>query len=251
MTMNNKRARSPATPEKPEMGLPGNLQLLWLLRFPRRPWGRMLAGMSAFLAIVVIHFLGLMSPGPDFALISRNSLCLSRRSGMLTALGLGLGILVHCTYSLLGIGLLISQSILLYNTIKWIGALYLMYIGFKALTHKAAAAKQAAVEMKARRDISPLAALRQGFLCNVLNPKVTLFFLALFTQVIDPSTPLLVQIGYGLWMSFATFAWFAFVASVLSMSVIRAKFERIQGAFERVMGALLIALGLKIALSHR
>ncbi len=205
--------------------------------------------MSAFLTIVVIHLLAVMSPGPDFALVTRNSLCLSRRSGIFTALGLGLGILVHCAYSLLGIGLVISQSILLYNAIKWIGALYLMYIGWKALTHKPN--KVTTVDYKHRQDISCWSALSQGFLCNVLNPKATLFFLALFTQVISASTPLLVQAAYGLWMSFATFVWFGLVSSVLSLEVIRIRFERVQGAFERVMGALLIALGLKIALSHR
>ncbi len=210
----------------------------------------MLAAMTAFLSIAAIHLLGVMSPGPDFALITRNSLCLSRRSGLLTACGLGLGILVHCAYSLLGIGLLISQSILLYNTIKWIGALYLIYIGWKALTHKAGPQTDASRAVRSREDISPLSALRQGFLCNVLNPKVTLFFLALFTQVIDPTTPLVVQLGYGLWMSFATMAWFSFVASVLSLDLIRQKFQRIQSSFERVMGVLLIGLGLKIALSR-
>lgn len=205
--------------------------------------------MSAFLAIASIHLLAVMSPGPDFALILRNSLCLSRRSGMYTAAGLGLGILVHCAYSLLGIGLVISQSIILFNTIKWIGAGYLMYIGWKALTHKAASPKTTRVEQPVRRNVTAWSALRQGFLCNILNPKATLFFLALFTQVVGPATPLLVQLGYGLWMSFATFAWFGFVASVLSLDVIRERFERIQGGFERVMGALLVALGLKIAFS--
>src|SRR3989338_5059978 len=97
--------------------------------------------MSAFLTIVVVHLLGAMSPGPDFAIIVRNSLTYSRRTGIWTAAGLGLGILVHVTYALLGIGFIVSQSILLYNALKYLGALYLLYIGWKALMTKAPKAR--------------------------------------------------------------------------------------------------------------
>jgi len=179
--------------------------------------------------------------------VTRNTLTYSRRAGVYTAAGLGLGILVHVSYSLLGIGLLISQSIVLFNTIKYVGAAYLLFIGWKALTHKGATQKiESTVQ---REDIEPVKALQIGFLTNVLNPKVSLFFLALFTQVINPNTPLLLQVGYGLYMSFATFVWFTGIAHVLSLSLIKNRFARIQSMAERIMGGLLIALGLKVALS--
>lgn len=205
--------------------------------------------MSAFFTIVVIHILGAASPGPDFLIVTRNTLTYSKRSGVFTAAGLALGILVHVTYSLLGIGLLISQSIVLFNTIKYVGAAYLLFIGWKALTHKTAAPTND--ESTSRPDIPPLSALRIGFFTNVLNPKVSLFFLALFTQVISPATPVLLQLGYGLYMSVATFVWFSGVASILSLSAIRTPFLRIQSASERVMGGLLMMLGLKVAFAGR
>ena len=110
-----------------------------------------------------------------------------------TAFGVGLGILVHVTYCLLGIGLIISQSILLFNTIKLIGAAYLLFIGWKALTTKHSSAQTDGI-MHKEAVMSASTAMRIGFLCNALNPKATLLFLALFTQVIDPQTPLFVQI---------------------------------------------------------
>ncbi len=207
--------------------------------------------MSAFLTIVLIHLMGVASPGPDFLIVTRNTLTYSRRSGIWTAIGLGLGILVHVSYSLLGIGLLISQSIILFNTIKYLGAAYLLYIGWQALTHKASATKNNEIQKREQKDLAPMNALRIGFLTNVLNPKVTLFFLALFTQVISPATPLLVQIGYGLYMSLATMVWFSGIASMLSLTAIKRRFEMIQSAAERVMGGLLILLGLKVALSAK
>jgi threonine/homoserine/homoserine lactone efflux protein len=92
--------------------------------------------LTEFLTVAFIHFLGVMSPGPDFAMISRNSLVYSRRTGIYSAFGLALGILVHVTYSLIGIGLIISKSIIIFSTIKLLGASYLIYIGYKALRTK-------------------------------------------------------------------------------------------------------------------
>ncbi|KKW39994.1 MAG: Lysine exporter protein LysE/YggA [Candidatus Peribacteria bacterium GW2011_GWC2_54_8] len=202
---------------------------------------------SAFLTIAVIHFLAVVSPGPDFAIVTRNSLSYSRRDGVATAAGCGLGILVHVSYSLLGIGFLISRSILLFTIIKYIGAAYLIYIGWKALVSKSE--EVSALCARKLRPITLRQAFCNGFLTNVLNPKATLFMLALFTQVIEPSTPVAVQAFYGIYMGVATFVWFSFVASVFSLRAIRQCLGGIQSGIERAMGAVLIALGLKVALS--
>ena len=206
--------------------------------------------MSAFLTIAVIHLLAVMSPGPDFILVTKNTLSGSKKVGVATAIGLALGILVHVSYSLLGIGLVISKSILLYDTIKYLGAAYLVYIGWKALSHRSSKSSPEPTDAR-KKELSGFSAIKMGFLCNVLNPKVTLFFLALFTQVINPATPIIVQVFYGLYMSFQTFLWFAFVSHFLSLSVIKKRFEKIQSGFTRIMGAALLGLGVKVALSSR
>ena len=100
-----------------------------------------------------------------------------------------------------------------------------------------------------KNEISKFAAIRMGFLTNVLNPKATLFFLALFTQVIDPTTPLVVQALMGLEMAVVTFLWFAVVAVLLSHKRVQSKFAVIQHRVEQVFGVLLIALGVKVAVS--
>lgn len=205
------------------------------------------ARMSAFLTIAVIHLLALASPGPDFAIIVQHGVTQSRRITLWTALGIALGILVHVTYSLLGIGLLISQSILLFNIIKYLGAAYLLYLGVKALLSN----HQSATQATKSRQLKPLQALMAGFLCNALNPKVTLFFLAVFTQVIAPATPVLTQLFYGTYMAAATFAWFSLLGTMLTASAIRRHIDAVHAWAERLMGVVLIALGLKIALSTR
>lgn len=207
--------------------------------------------LSAFLTVVVVHLLAVISPGPDFAMVTRNSLIYSRRAGVFTAAGLGLGIGVHVAYSLMGIGLVISRSVVLFSIIKWVGAAYLIYLGYTSLRSKrnsAAVEETAAVSAEA---LSDLRAMRIGFLTNVLNPKATLFFLALFTQVIDPATPLWVQLVYGIEMMFATFAWFSLVALTFSNAYLKSKIQSVQHYIERVTGAVLIALGLKLALASK
>jgi len=202
-----------------------------------------------FLTVVVVHLLAVMSPGPDFILISRNSLVYSRKVGIYSAIGLGLGILAHVTYSLVGIGFIISKSILLFSILKFLGAGYLIYIGYKCLKAKPHKEQQTALEK--RNDIGKLASVRMGFLTNVLNPKATLFFFALFTQVISQNTPKSIQIFYGLEMSIMTFLWFAFVVIILSHNLIRKRFVSVQHYLEITFGFILIALGIKVALSSK
>lgn len=200
-----------------------------------------------FLTVVVIHLLAAMSPGPDFIMISRNSISCSRRAGVYSALGLGLGILVHVTYSLVGIGFIISRSILFFSIIKYIGAAYLVYIGWRSLRARPYAAAQESGG--ARRELGRFAAVRMGFLTNVLNPKATLFFFALFTQVVRLETPKAIQALYGLEMSIMTFLWFGFVALALSHPAIKGRFVSVGHRLEQAFGVILIAFGVKVALS--
>jgi RhtB (resistance to homoserine/threonine) family protein len=200
-----------------------------------------------FLTIASIHLLAVMSPGPDFILITRNSLIYSRKTGMYSALGLGLGIMVHIAYSLIGIGLIIAKSVLLFTVIKFIGAGYLIYIGYKSVT-----AKATHVDVhgeKKDHDLTLFQAVKMGFFCNVTNPKATLFFLSLFTQVIDPSTPLAIQFLYSVEMTFATVGWFMLVATAFSHGYLKHKLAKVQKHTEQVMGVILIALGVKLALT--
>ena len=199
-----------------------------------------------FFIIAGLHLLAVMSPGPDFVMVSRNSLIYSRKTGIFSALGLALGITVHITYCLIGIAYIISQSVIIFSALKFLGAGYLMYIGYKALRAKPSQAGETAIE---KVDMSKAQALKMGFLTNLFNPKVTLFFLALFTQVIRPDTPLFIKMAYGLEMATMTFVWFSFVALILSHNKVQKPFLRFQHYVERVTGVALIALGLKVALS--
>ncbi len=204
---------------------------------------------TEFFTVALIHLLAVASPGPDFAIVVRESVAFGRRIGLFTALGVGVGILVHVAYSLLGIGLIVSQSLVLFNALKWLAAAYLLCIGIKALRARPAG-EQAPLAQGVLAQRSPRAAFVTGFVTNGLNPKATLFFLSLFTVVINPHTPLTVQAGYGVYLALATAAWFCLVALLFSQARVRAGFARMGHWFDRLMGVVLVALGVKLAFSE-
>ena len=204
---------------------------------------------TEFLTVALIHLLAVASPGPDFAVVIRESVSHGRRAGLFTALGVGCAIFLHVTYSLLGIGLIVSQSLVLFSILKWLAAGYLLYIGIRALRAQPAdPAVLAALADGCER--TGRGAFATGFLTNALNPKATLFFLSLFSVVIDPHTPRLIQAGYGVYLAGATASFFCLVALLFSQSRVRSGFARMGHWFDRVMGALLIALGVRLALSE-
>ncbi|MES2870980.1 MAG: LysE family transporter [Pseudomonadota bacterium] len=204
---------------------------------------------TEFLTVALIHLLAVASPGPDFAVVVRESVTHGRRAGMFTAFGVGTAIFVHVGYSLLGIGIIVSQSIVLFNALKWLAAAYLLYIGIKALRAKPAdpAAVAAALPVGER---TARGAFTAGFVTNGLNPKATLFFLSLFTVVINPHTPLSIQAGYGVYLAVATGLWFCMVAMLFSHQRVRSGFARMGHWFDRTMGAVLVALGVKLAFTE-
>ncbi|HOD76480.1 MAG TPA: LysE family transporter, partial [Syntrophorhabdaceae bacterium] len=153
-------------------------------------------------------------------------------------------------YCIAGIAVVIARSILVFSTIKYLGAAYLLYIGIRSVVSRQPG-MEADVVTK-RKDISPFRAVRMGFFTNILNPKATLFFLGLFTVVISPAAPppRHILVIAGIVMVVDTMLWFGFVALFLNERHVRSFFERFQGYFNRAFGGVLILLSIKIALSR-
>lgn len=200
--------------------------------------------MLAFFTIAMLHLLGVMTPGPDFALTVKNSLSYPRTVAIYTALGIAIGVSVHTAYCILGLAAIISQSVTVFNIIKFLGAGYLIFIGIKALLAKNSIQSNVIdIDNQHRNNFQ---GFRQGLLCNLLNPKATLFFLGLFTLVVKPDTPIYIQALYGLEMMVATFLWFSCVALLISHPSVKAKMSRIQHYVTRFLGGFLVAFGLKL-----
>ena len=197
---------------------------------------------TEWFAVISITLFAVISPGPDFAMVTRNSLLISRRAGLLTALGISLGVFVHVAYTLLGVGILIKQSPALFQIMKLLGALYLIWLGTRmVLSRKQPANKGSAPLM------TDTSALRMGFLTNALNPKTTIFILSLFLQVVGPSTPLATQLAYGVFISSAHAFWFAIVATFFSTDVVQERIRKTAHWIDRAFGTTLVAFGVALA----
>ncbi|MBC8953640.1 LysE family translocator [Xenorhabdus sp. PB62.4] len=198
--------------------------------------------MTELIAVAIITILAVISPGADFAMITRNSYLYGRQAGILAAFGIAVGILVHVTYTILGIGILIAHSPNMLLAIKVIGAIYLIYIGYKTLTSKT----KVDIDINSTKIVS-IAAFRTGFLTNVLNPKTTLFVVSIFTQIVSPSTGIGLQMGYGIFISLMHLFWFVGVAILFSHQKIRSAMLEKQTVLNRIIGVILIGLGVSLS----
>ncbi|TMN45455.1 LysE family transporter [Pseudoalteromonas sp. S2755] len=207
----------------------------------------MLAYLDEFILIALAHFFAVASPGPDFAIVLKQSVQQGRANALWTSFGVGLGILVHVSYCLLGVALLLSQSETLFTAVKYIAALYLAYLGVQALRYAKPNSEQENITEHAVTE-SNWTALKRGFLVNALNPKATLFFLSLFTLVIEPTTPSSVQLFYGVYMALATWTWFSFLSLVLSKTTVRQFFRRAGHWFDRGIGVIMLLLAVRLVM---
>lgn len=206
--------------------------------------------MYEFLGLMAVFSIMIVSPGADFAIVVRQSIVHGRRSAIMTSLGIGSSLLFHISYTVLGLGLLVSKSLLLFGLLKWAGAAYLVYLGIKALRAPAMEAPADVVENVPQKKISDGRSFLMGFVTNALNPKAVLFFLSLFSALVSHETPVLIQASYGVFMALALIAWFVAVSTFFTIQSVRDRFVSWGKWFNRVTGMVFIGLGIKLATSQ-
>jgi len=203
--------------------------------------------LEQILLILSVTFLAMVTPGPDMVLVLRNTFASGRRAGLQTSMGILCGNLVHITYCVFGIGMLISRSIVAFSALKYVAAAYLIYLGIMSVRSGTKSL-----------DVSDIQGGRltrswfvQGFVNNLLNPKGTLFYLGVFTTVIAPETsPTAMFLLILIMMLVSGSFWICFVYT-LDRRTLRDVVERSQQTVNRVFGALLILLGLRVASMSR
>ncbi len=206
-------------------------------------------------SVAIITLLAVISPGPDFAMVSKISLLKGRQAGVLCAFGISTAISVHLAYTLLGLGIVFANNLWVLNTLRYVGAMYLIWLGVSALWPdiKSRLFKQgslSAPNSKAEKISNSHSAFWSGFACNALNPKTMLFIVSLFSQVISTDTSLLMELSYGAYIALVHFIWFAIVATLLTTSHVQQKSAFLKDWIERVSGVLLMGFGIKFLISH-
>ena len=208
------------------------------------------------LALFVVSGLLLnIAPGVDFLYVLSRSASRGTLAGVWAALGVGLGCFVHISFAALGLSAILASSAIAFTAVKWVGAAYLIYIGISMLRRRGGLTLALSTTANAVTPADSDARIFwQGFLTNVLNPKVALFFLAFVPQFIEASSPTKVQAFLLLGTIFNTTgtAWNLFVAWAAGYLARRLQLASRVGVWlNRSLGAMFIALGVRLGLSSR
>ena len=196
---------------------------------------------SQFILIATAHLFAVMSPGPDFALIIKQSLCNGRKISLITSIGIGTGILFHTFYCIVGLEIIINNFPRLFNLIQLSAALYLIYLGIQSILSISVINS----EKKYRENtITKVNAFALGLFTNILNPKATLFFLSLYSPIIAKQTNIYLLCFYGVWMSFITTLWFSSLSIILTSKRIAHKISKFANFVQLGTGIMLIFIGL-------
>lgn len=201
---------------------------------------------TVWLSLFTISILGAMSPGPSLAMVAKHSLAGGRMNGLATAWGHAIGIGFYAFITIIGLAVVLQQSPLLFKTISYVGAAYLIYLGFNALRSKGGVADK----LQSGEKMSLWQSAREGLLISLLSPKIALFFIALFSQFVAVGnsvaaksvivmTPMLVD---GLWYSLITLM----LSSPKLIEKIRSKAKLI----DQLSGVVLILLAVKVVIAQ-
>ena len=199
-----------------------------------------------FLTIAILHFFAVSSPGPDFIIVTRQSIRSGRTAAIFTSLGIASGILVHSFAAITGLTYIISSNPLVFLYLKIMASIYLGYLGFISIFNSSSRTQY--TSNQSTSDLNFLYSYRIGFITNVLNPKAILFFITVFSIVVDSSTSVLSLGIYGAYMSIATFIWFTFISYIFTNTTLINKYRNSLPIFEKILGCILLLIASQILL---
>ncbi|KJY84365.1 threonine transporter [Vibrio galatheae] len=201
--------------------------------------------------LAVVHFVALMSPGPDFALVVQNATRYGRQTGLYIALGLSCGILLHSILSLTGISYLVHQQPIVFALLQLAGGSYLSYLGYGALKASWSSLRQPKINHTEAAQPSLLLSNRReafsrGFATNILNPKALVFFVSLMSSLVPASMSLSGK-GIALVILWSlSLLWFSFLAWVLSTQRMQNKIKAMAVYINLLCGLLFTVIGVTI-----
>jgi len=198
-----------------------------------------------YLFVITCVFL-IILPGPDTAIMTKNTLTVGKQGGFKTMIGICCALSIHTLTAIVGLSAIIAKSALLFSIFKYIGAVYLIYLGIKSLwTLRNQEATETVVKFKYKNTSS----FKQGFLTNLLNPKIAVFFLTFLPQFVNPGShafmPFLIL---GMTYIILTIVWYLFYIYLLNQISAFMKKPKTQKVIEGITGTILIGFGIKLAL---
>lgn len=208
-------------------------------------------GVENLVTFILAAIIVVITPGIDTIMVLTRSISQGKTAGLYSAIGVSLGLLVHTCAATFGLSLILAKSAFAYSLIKYLGAAYLIYIGYKSLTAKTPQTEITSAQAKPARNSK---ILFTAFLSDVLNPKIAIFFLAFLPQFISPSAidhpmPYLLL---GTIIFLITLVWCTMLALLGSrVATLFNRNKKAEAIMNKTTGIVFILLGLKVALSRK
>ncbi|WP_122080840.1 LysE family translocator [Vibrio coralliirubri] len=205
---------------------------------------------GVFVTVAIAHFLALLSPGPDFVIVVKSAVRNKGRKALGVAFGIASANAVYIVLCLVGVGSILAASVSVMIALKIIGGVFLVYLAVQAIRAKKCNYSNFDVDEEgASNQTTFLKEFITGFLSGILNPKNLLFYLSLFTVVLNNDIGFMFKLGLGIWMTVVVFVWDAAIIFLLSAPKVRREFTRVAYYIDKVTGVMLGLLGLTIVKS--
>jgi RhtB (resistance to homoserine/threonine) family protein len=203
--------------------------------------------MENFYLFVLMCMFFLILPGPDTAITTKNTITVGKEGGFKTVLGTCCALLIHTSAAVLGLSAVIMKSALLFSIIKYVGVVYLIYLGVKTLMSLKKKEETKSDEMNIKSKFVNKSCFKQGFLTNILNPKTAILFLSFFPQFVDSASnsflPFLIM---GATYTLMTALWSVLFVHLINQISIFMKKPKTQKIIEGVIGTVLIGFGIRL-----
>jgi RhtB (resistance to homoserine/threonine) family protein len=205
------------------------------------------------LVFIGVAAIVIVVPGPDTVVVTKNVLVHGRRAALGTSLGVSAGLSVWTVAAAVGVASVVRASAVAFTVLKLVGACYLVWLGLQALRAAShAAARKEASPPAAKSGMGALGGFRQGFLSDLANPKIGIFFTSLLPQFVDPGRPVLLPfLALGAVFVLMTVVWLSAYCLIAARAAETLQRPRVKAALDRFTGVVLIALGLRLATEHR
>jgi threonine efflux protein len=199
----------------------------------------------ALFSLVPVFLAAMISPGPDFFIVSQTALSRGFAAGAWTAAGIASGVAVYAALAVLGLAYLLSQAVWLTMAIKIMGGLYLLWLAWKMLQPSPAQPPSDQIPIRHRNPYLT------GLLTNLTNPKVMVFFGSLFAAALTPQASMATKLAMIGMSGVLPLLWFCFVAACLALPSVRERYQSMRTTINRIGGVIIGLFGIKLLLSAR
>ena len=191
-----------------------------------------------FAKIIIVCLLGAMSPGPSMVVVINNAIYKNRINGILTAIGHGFGIGIYAFFAVLGIGLIIKTNLFLFNTIKILSIFFLFYLGFQAIVNNS--------KMNFEKNVIKFGvkSFLEGFAISILNPKILIWFLAIYSQFMSASNDYILNISLILIASSVDALWYILLVKLVTAKGVLEKLKSKLQLIQKLIGYVFITISI-------